>query len=104
MTDNKQVQHHQEILTRIARKVMVERGLEPDFPKEAVSQLNRILAPASLEVDNVKDLRHLLWCSIDNDDSLDLDQLTAATLLPDGSVKVGSVLVPRTKSPQLHVC
>ncbi|HQO91236.1 MAG TPA: RNB domain-containing ribonuclease [bacterium] len=88
MTDSKQVSQHQEILERIARKVMVERGLEPDFPKEAVSQLNRILAPASLEVDNVKDLRHLLWCSIDNDDSLDLDQLTAATLLPDGSVKV----------------
>lgn len=88
MTEIKQVSQHQEILTRIARKVMVERGLEPDFPREAVSQLNRILAPASLEVDNVKDLRHLLWCSIDNDDSLDLDQLTAATLLPDGSVKV----------------
>jgi VacB/RNase II family 3'-5' exoribonuclease len=88
MTDNRNVQQHKVILENIARKVMVERGLEPDFPKEAVLQLNRILAPASLEVKNVKDLRHLLWCSIDNDDSLDLDQLTAAALLPDGSVKV----------------
>ncbi len=36
----------------------------------------------------MKDLRHLLWASIDNDDSLDLDQLTAAEALPDKTVKI----------------
>ncbi len=35
-----------------------------------------------------KDLRHLLWASIDNDDSLDLDQLTVAETLPDKTVKI----------------
>ena len=39
----------------------------------------------------IKDLRQLLWASIDNDDSLDLDQLTVAEVLPDNNVKI---LVP----------
>ncbi len=36
----------------------------------------------------LKDLRHLIWASIDNDDSLDLDQLTVAEPLPDQAVKI----------------
>ncbi len=36
----------------------------------------------------MRDLRNLAWCSIDNDDSRDLDQLTVAEALPDGSVKI----------------
>ena len=35
-----------------------------------------------------KDLRHLLWASIDNDDSLDLDQLTVTEALPNKQVKL----------------
>ena len=31
---------------------------------------------------------HLLWASIDNDDSLDLDQLSVAEQLPHGAVKI----------------
>lgn len=89
MTENSKEQlQHQAVLENIARHVMFQRGLEPDFPKEAILQLNRIHEPASLEVDNVKDLRHLLWCSIDNDDSLDLDQITTAMEMEDGSVRV----------------
>ena len=65
---------------------MVERGLEPDFSKAAEKQLASIDGPAS--EDSLRDLRNLLWCSIDNDDSRDLDQLTVAEDLGGGNVRV----------------
>jgi exoribonuclease-2 len=36
----------------------------------------------------VRDLRALLWCSIDNDDSRDLDQLSVAAGTPDGATRI----------------
>ncbi|MGH9400370.1 MAG: RNB domain-containing ribonuclease [Thermoanaerobaculia bacterium] len=73
-------------LKAIARKAMVDRGLLPDFSRDALAELDRLRGPAA--VDGVRDLRDLLWVSIDNDDSKDLDQLCVAQALPDGSVKV----------------
>lgn len=67
---------------------MLERGLVPDFPPETLSELERINQPAPRDGQSARDLRSLLWCSIDNDDSRDLDQLTVAEALPDGAVKV----------------
>lgn len=67
-----------EFLTSIARKTMIERGLEPDFSNSALNQLDGIEQPAAFIQDSMRDLRDLLWCSIDNDDSKDLDQLTVA--------------------------
>ncbi|HVW22732.1 MAG TPA: RNB domain-containing ribonuclease [Opitutaceae bacterium] len=72
-------------LRRIARRVMQERGLEPDFPAAALAELARIQAPAPAGGAEVRDLRALPWCSIDNDDSRDLDQLTVAEALPEGA-------------------
>ncbi|MBS1818314.1 MAG: RNB domain-containing ribonuclease [Acidobacteria bacterium] len=67
---------------------MRERGLEPDFPPEALAQAAAV-APSGDRLDaHVRDLRTLPWCSIDNDDSKDLDQLSAAERLPDGRVRV----------------
>ena len=74
------------ILADIARRVMIERGMEPEFSPAAVAEISRISAPAV--VSGVRDLRTLLWCSIDNDDSRDLDQLTVAESLPNGAVKI----------------
>jgi exoribonuclease-2 len=55
---------------------MRQRGLEPEFPAAALAQVGAVRRAA---VDaSADDLRALLWCSIDNDDSRDLDQLTAA--------------------------
>jgi exoribonuclease-2 len=76
------------ILQRIARRVMVERGLLPDFSAEALTELGRIQPPATTSGGQVRDLRHLLWASIDNDDSRDLDQLTVAEAMPDDKVKI----------------
>ncbi len=67
---------------------MVERSLLPDFSPAALAELDKIQAPAPMAQESLRDLRELLWCSIDNDDSLDLDQLTVAEALPGGSVKI----------------
>src|SRR5437763_12678437 len=65
-------------LQHIARAAMLERGLEPEFPDAARSEADRAHAAAANGSADVRDLRQLLWCSIDNDDSKDLDQLTVA--------------------------
>ena len=87
--DVKDQQHHS-LLRRIAHKAMLEKGLFPDLPAQAIAELDRIYAPAAAVPDgkHILDLRGLLWCSIDNDDSRDLDQLTVAEALPNGTVRV----------------
>jgi VacB/RNase II family 3'-5' exoribonuclease len=65
---------------------MLERGLSPDFSPPALAELRQINGPAAPD-GTIRDLRDLLWCSIDNDDSRDLDQLTVAAALPDGAVQ-----------------
>jgi exoribonuclease-2 len=90
MTDTHDGQHRS-ILQRIAHRVMLERGLVPDFPPPALAELDGIHGPATRAEGAGRDLRNLLWCSIDNDDSRDLDQLTVAESRQggtDGAVKV----------------
>ncbi len=87
MTNTDDRQHHS-ILQAIAHRAMLERGLVPDFPKQALAELARIHGPATQTESSTRDLRDLLWCSIDNDDSLDLDQLTVAEAMPAGAVKI----------------
>jgi len=65
------------LLLRVARDAMVQYGLEPDFPPPALAEA-RSLPDAAPRDESAADLRDLPWCSIDNDDSLDLDQLTVA--------------------------
>ena len=79
---------HRAILQNIAHRVMLERGLLPDFSAEALAELAAIGAPAITDDGSLRDLRDLLWASIDNDDSLDLDQLTVAEVLPGDKVKI----------------
>jgi VacB/RNase II family 3'-5' exoribonuclease len=75
-------------LERIARRVMTERGFLVDFSETALNELEKIAHFDWGAKSPLKDMRHLLWASIDNDDSLDLDQLTAAQALPDQTVKI----------------
>ena len=76
------------ILQNIARKAMISRGLVPDFPDAEISELNEILLPATYKPEIAKDMRDLLWCSVDNADSLDLDQLTYAESLEENNVRI----------------
>ena len=75
-------------LKSIAHAAMTEHGLLPDFSAEALQQANSISKAASETGPQIRDLRALLWASIDNDDSRDLDQLSVAEALTDGAVKV----------------
>lgn len=71
----------------LARQAMIERGLDPDFNDEIERQLAGITRPANDRDASIRDLRKLPWCSIDNDDSRDLDQLTWAEP-HNGDVKI----------------
>ena len=84
-TDDKQ---HRSILQRIARRAMIERGLLPDFSAQAMTELDEIQGAVATTAGLTRDLRNLAWCSIDNDDSRDLDQLSVAEALPDGAAKI----------------
>jgi exoribonuclease-2 len=79
---------HREILQRIAHKAMLESGLLPDFSTEALADLDRLQGPAVDPTEPVHELGELLWTSIDNDDSLEHDQLTAAEAFPGDRVKI----------------
>jgi VacB/RNase II family 3'-5' exoribonuclease len=84
-TDDRQ---HRSILQKIARRAMLERGFLPDFTIGALAELDRIHGPATGTGITTRDLRTLPWCSIDNDDSRDLDQLTVAQAMPEGVVRI----------------
>lgn len=80
--------HHRSDLVRIAISVMQDRGLEAEFSPRVLQQLAAIQGAAVDASEPIKNLTALLWCSIDNDDSRDLDQLTACEVLADGGVKL----------------
>ena len=67
---------------------MSARGLEPAFPAAVEQQLSSITGPGRDADSRIRALTALPWCSIDNDDSLDLDQLTACEMLGGGAVKI----------------
>ena len=76
------------LLAEIAHAAMIDRGLLPDFSPEARQQVAQLVAADPKPSDAIRDLRKLLWCSIDNDDSRDLDQLTVAEDLGGGNVRI----------------
>jgi exoribonuclease-2 len=86
--------HDRAILRSIAHQAMLERGLLPDFSPEALAELSRMQAPTMKQgtpdrkAHSGRDLRALLWVSIDNDASRDLDQLTVAEALPADQIKI----------------
>ena len=75
-------------LHQIAVDAMRSRGLLPVFSPQALQEAEAA-RQASLEShDAIRDLRHLGWFSIDNDDTRDLDQLSMAESLPEGAARL----------------
>ncbi|HEX7150096.1 MAG TPA: RNB domain-containing ribonuclease [Thermoanaerobaculia bacterium] len=78
-----------QFLREIAHQAMIDKGLQPELPRDARAQLDTIQRPAREENDaSIRDLRELPWCSIDNDDSRDLDQLTYGEEIGNGHARI----------------
>jgi VacB/RNase II family 3'-5' exoribonuclease len=75
------------LLLRVARREMQARGFQAEFSREALAEVAQLAGPARAD-GALPDLRALPWCSIDNDDSRDLDQLTVAESLAQGAVRI----------------
>lgn len=95
-------------LQDIAHQAMLARGLLPDFSPAVLAETAHFTHSAAVSGAGVRDLRGLLWASIDNDDSRDLDQLTVAEAIAGGAVKVlvavadVDALVPAACAMDLH--
>lgn len=75
-------------LKTIAFRLMIQRGLLPEFSPAVTTEL-RALAEAPMEKGpTIRDLRRLLWASIDNDTSRDLDQLSVSESMAGGAVRI----------------
>src|SRR5215472_13146650 len=77
-------------LQTLGRQAMLQNGFEPDFPPQIHQQLSELKAkpPQVAPGGQIRDLRNLLWSSIDNDTSKDLDQIEVAERLPNGQARV----------------
>jgi len=75
-------------LFAIAHQSMLEAGFVPDFPAPVLTQVQGLEANSAVHAESVKDLRNLLWSSIDNTKSRDLDQVEYAEALPGGDTRL----------------
>jgi exoribonuclease-2 len=85
---NQTGKRHRHDLRAIARRAMIDRGLLPDFSPAVVAEIAGLAEPAVERASSIRDLRGLLWVSIDNDDSRDLDQLSFAEPAGAGATRV----------------
>ena len=76
-------------LVAAAHAAMIEHGFQPDYPAGTDAEVAAIQAHPELPAaEGAQDLRSLLWSSIDNDTSKDLDQIEWAEQLADGRIRV----------------
>jgi exoribonuclease-2 len=72
-------------LAERARQAVEAAGFQPDFPARAAAEVR---AAERAALPQVLDLSHLLWSSIDNEESRDLDQLEYAEPGPNGATRI----------------
>jgi VacB/RNase II family 3'-5' exoribonuclease len=75
-------------LVAAARRSMTERGFAPDYPPQVQQELAALQAHPPATNPAAEDLEQLLWSSIDNDTSRDLDQIEYSETLADGHTRV----------------
>lgn len=72
-----------------ARRAMLDAGFKPDFPADVLAEIQVLRNQTqSNPARSAIDLRHLLWSSIDNDSSRDLDQVEYAEKLADDTIRL----------------
>lgn len=76
-------------LVEAARQEMLDHGFEPDYLAGTDRQIANYRAkPAPEPTGDIRDMRSLLWSSIDNDTSRDLDQLEVAEAAGSAGTRV----------------
>ncbi len=104
-----EMQNHPYVdLNAIAWAAMDHYGFVPEFPLSVVREVGALATKTA--PDDLRDLRSLLWSSIDNHDSRDLDQIEACERGPDGEIHVRVAIadvdfyVPRGSETDRHAC
>lgn len=92
-----------------ARRAMMENGFEPDFPPPVMAEVKSLSEPYPVSSGrDIRDLPDLLWSSIDNPTSRDLDQVEWVEQLENGDIRllIGiadvDALVPKDSAIDKH--
>lgn len=91
-----------------AYRAMLENGFQPEFSPEVRREVSALRDPTQSPDPRIRDMRSLLWSSIDNRESKDLDQIEVAERLASGAIRVRiaiadvDVLVPRGSATDDH--
>src|ERR1041385_1509944 len=75
-------------LLAIAHQAMIDAGFKPDMSESVLQELQNLKVSGSGTEPETRDLRALLWSSIDDAKSRDLDQVEYAESLPNGDVRL----------------
>src|SRR5688572_16685471 len=77
-------------LRAIAHQTMLDEGFLPDISDQVTREVNDLDAAERLSENHssIRDLRSLLWSSIDNEESRDLDQVEFAERQADGGIRL----------------
>jgi VacB/RNase II family 3'-5' exoribonuclease len=82
-------QSHSVDLIAIAHQSMIEAGFVPDFSGAVKSEAESLARkPFEFSATQGRDLRALLWSSIDDSKTRDLDQIEYAEALPNGDIRL----------------